>query len=61
MNKCPDCGAAGRILDLSLHKRFCPAHTCDICGSTVSYIIPIQKREDSGDTRVCHECIEKGL
>lgn len=59
--KCPDCGVeytAG-----APHVMFCPAHTCNECGSSFSYALPVYDSrpescdEDGNPMRLCEQCL----
>lgn len=50
---CNDCGRDYK--EGSPHAMFCPAHTCDECGSSYGYVV----RKDGGGRRVCDRCLEK--
>ena len=55
---CPDCGA--KYSAGAPHTMFCPAHTCDVCGTSYNYVVGQQDRSDTGETRVCYNCVEQG-
>lgn len=59
LTKCPDCGVEYELGQP--HIAFCPAHTCDVCGSSYGYVVNQQDRSDTGKTRVCDECVIAGL
>jgi rRNA maturation endonuclease Nob1 len=56
---CKDCGA--KYLVGAAHIMFCPAHTCDICGTTYGHVVHQQDRREEGLVRVCDNCVEEGL
>jgi len=49
---CPDCGVTYK--DWAPHLMFCPAHTCDGCGTSYVHVI----EPDKQGTRICERCLE---
>lgn len=52
---CGDCGAEYKTG--YSHVMFCPAHTCDECGSSFSHVV--QDCPDEKGKRICEDCLEK--
>ncbi len=54
--KCKDCGAEYR--EDAPHYMFCPAHTCDFCGTSFHYVVQIYDSRETPPQRKCDRCME---
>jgi hypothetical protein len=56
--RCDDCG--GTYVAGAPHYMFCPVKMCSECGTTVSYILPVEDEDDldvdGNPIRLCEEC-----
>jgi hypothetical protein len=57
--KCPDCGCSYKIG--MPHAMFCLAHTCDECGDSHSYVIPVYDSWVKPPIRLCDDCLNERL
>lgn len=55
--KCADCGAEFKLG--MPHTMFCPAHTCDECGSSFGSVV--QEDPDQPGKRLCENCLEQRI
>jgi len=54
---CKDCGKEYMIG--APHNAFCSAKTCNECGTTYSYVIPVYDSRVDPPIRKCVECLEE--
>jgi len=57
--KCKDCGRSYQAG--AMHSMFCPARTCDECGSTFSFVIPVYDSRVKPPIRLCDNCLNDRL
>lgn len=54
--KCPDCGAMFKVG--APHAMFCPARTCDFCGTSFGHVLDVYDSRTNPPQRKCDRCIE---
>lgn len=57
--KCPNCGKTYTLGQP--HRMFCPACTCDECGTTFGYPLPVYDSRVTPVLRKCDRCLEREM
>lgn len=57
--KCADCGLSYKAG--APHNMFCHAKTCDECGTTFSYALPVYDSRVKPVIRLCDTCLNERL
>ena len=57
--RCKDCGR--KYQAGAPHTMFCPAHTCNECGTSFGYVLPPYDSRTKPITRLCDNCLNERL